>query len=106
MLPLFRFGTAFAHEADMTMTQQLSQYAGRRLTRRLTRAIPWVGGALALLTLGAAIRRKGFVGGTVDTALDFIPFVGGAKNLAEAARGRDFIRDRIAAEPSRRSVIS
>jgi hypothetical protein len=26
--------------------------------------------------------------------LDFIPFVGGAKNLAEAARGRDFIRDR------------
>jgi len=77
----------------MTMTKQLSRYAGRKLTRRLTRAVPWIGGAIALLTLGSAIRRKGLVGGTVHTALDFIPFVGGAKNLAEAARGRDFIPD-------------
>ena len=30
----------------------------------------------------------------LDTALDFIPFVGGLKNAAEVARGRDFIRDR------------
>jgi hypothetical protein len=34
------------------------------------------------------------LGGTVDTALDFIPFVGGAKNAAEIYRGRDFIADR------------
>ena len=64
----------------MTMTQQLSRYAGRKATRRLTRAIPWIGAAIALVTLGSAIRRKGFVGG--------------AKNLAEAVRGRDFIPDR------------
>ena len=64
------------------------------MTRRITRAVPWVGGAIALLTLGSAIRRKGFFGGSVDTALDVIPFVGGAKNLAEAARGRDFFPDR------------
>ncbi len=56
--------------------------------------MPWVGGFLALATLSRTIRRKGVVGGTADTVLDFIPFVGGAKNLAEAARGRDFIRDR------------
>jgi len=79
----------------MAMPQQLSRYAGRKVTRRLTRAIPWVGAAIALITLGSAIRRKGFVGGTVHTALDSIPFVGGAKNLAEAVRGRDFIPDRI-----------
>ena len=79
------------------MTKQLRQYAGRKLTRRLTRAMPWVGGVIALITVGGAIRRKGFFGGSVDTALDFIPFVGGAKNLAEAARGRDFIPDRVAA---------
>jgi hypothetical protein len=85
----------------MGVTKQLRQYAGRRLTRRLTRAIPWVGGAIALITLGSAIRRKGFVGGSVDTALDFIPFVGGAKNLAEVARGRDFIPDRAAVMPRR-----
>jgi len=64
------------------------------MARRLTRAMPWLGGVVALLTVGAAIRRKGLLGGTVDTALDMIPFVGGAKNLVEAARGRDFIRDR------------
>ena len=87
------------HDAGMSdtgrhVTKQLRQYAGRKLTRRLTRAVPWVGGVVALLTIGAAIRRKGFVGGTVDTALDMIPFVGGAKTLVEVGRGRDFIRDK------------
>ncbi|HXG89224.1 MAG TPA: hypothetical protein VNJ02_12875 [Vicinamibacterales bacterium] len=62
--------------------------------RKLLRAVPWVGGVVALVTLGRAVRRKGLVGGSVDTALDMIPFVGGAKGLAEVARGRDFIRDR------------
>jgi hypothetical protein len=76
--------------------QQLRQYATRRATKRLYRAMPWVGGLVALATVGAAIRRKGLLGGTVNTVLDFIPFVGGAKNLAEAARGRDFIKDKPA----------
>ena len=78
----------------MAMSQQLKRYATRRATKRLYRAMPWVGGIVALATFGAAIRRKGLLGGTVNTVLDFIPFVGGAKNLAEAARGKDFIRDR------------
>ena len=76
------------------MTRQLRQYAGRKLTHRLIRSMPWIGGLLALATLGSAVRRKGFVGGTLDTALDFIPFVGGAKNLAEVGRGRDFFPDK------------
>jgi hypothetical protein len=79
---------------DMTVTKQLRQYAAGRVTRRLVRAVPWIGGIVALVTLGSAIRRKGFLGGSVDTALDMIPFVGGAKNLAEIGRGRDFIRDK------------
>ena len=78
----------------MATTEQLRQYATRQATKRLYRAMPWIGGLLAVATLGAAIRRKGLLGGTVNTVLDFIPFVGGAKNLAEAARGRDFIRDK------------
>ena len=81
-------------QTSTRVTRHLKQYAGRRLTRRLYRSVPWIGGALALVTIGAAIRRKGFLGGTVDTALDMIPFVGGAKNLVEAGRGRDFIRDK------------
>ena len=78
----------------MAMSARIRQYAGRRLARRLSRSIPWIGGLVALATVGAAIRQKGWIGGSADTALDMIPFVGGAKNLAEVIRGRDFIRDK------------
>jgi hypothetical protein len=90
----------------MGAAKQLRQYAGTKLTRRVIRAVPWVGGAIALITLGSAIRRKGFFGGSVDTALDFVPFVGGAKNLAEAVRGRDFIPDRPRRPPAISSASS
>jgi hypothetical protein len=78
----------------MSMTTQFKQYATRRVTRRLYRSMPWIGSIVALATVGRALRRKGVFGGTVDTALDFIPFVGAAKNMAEMARGRDFFPDR------------
>lgn len=78
----------------MTMRGQAAQYAQRRITRKLLRAIPFLGAVVALATLGVAIRRKGLVGGSVDTALDFIPGVSGMKNAAEIVRGRDFIADR------------
>jgi hypothetical protein len=87
-------GTALAHLRCMGVTKQLRQYVGRRATKRLYRAMPWIGSVVALATLGAAVRRKGFLGGTADTVLDFIPWVGGVKNLTEAARGGDFIRDK------------
>jgi hypothetical protein len=83
----------------MGIGNQLSQYAQRRMTRRLYRSVPWIGGFIALVTIGRAIRRKGFLGGAADTVLDFIPFVGAAKNMAEATRGRDFIPDRAPASP-------
>ena len=78
----------------MSISQQAMQYGQRRVTRKLVRAIPFLGAAIAAATLVRAIRRKGMFGGTVDTALDFIPFVGGAKNAAEIVRGRDFIADK------------
>jgi hypothetical protein len=79
----------------MGIGRQIGQFASRRATRRLIRAIPWLGAAIALMTLGSAIRRKGWVGGALDTALDFTPVVGTMKNMAEVGRGRDFIRDKI-----------
>jgi hypothetical protein len=79
----------------MAISQPVKRYAGRKLARRLTRSIPYVGAAIALLTLGSAIRRKGFLRGTAHSGLDAIPFVGGAKNLAEAVRGRDFFPDKV-----------
>ena len=81
----------------MARTTQLQSYAGRKIARRLTRSIPYIGAAIAILTVGSAIRRKGLVRGVVNSGLDAIPFVGGAKNLAEAARGRDFLADRVSA---------
>jgi hypothetical protein len=78
----------------MAMTQQFRQFATRRATKKLTRAVPYVGAIVAILTLGTAIRRKGWLGGALDTALDFTPLVGTVKNMCEVGRGRDFIRDR------------
>jgi hypothetical protein len=78
----------------MTTSTALRGFATRGLTRRFSRTIPWIGGAIALLTLYGAIRRKGVIGGTAHTVLDFIPFVGPVKNAIEYQRGRDFIRDR------------
>lgn len=78
----------------MGMSRQLQQYAARKATRKLVRAVPWLGAVVALLTLGGAIKRKGWFGGALDTALDFTPVVGTLKNMAEVGRGRDFIRDR------------
>ena len=79
----------------MSMHRQVVQYGQARLTRKLSRSMPWIGAFLALATLGAAVRRKGFFKGTLDTALDFTPLVGGVKNVAEAVRGRDVIRDKV-----------
>ena len=78
----------------MTLTTQVSQYARGRLIRRLSRSMPWIGAVVAIAAVGTAIRRKGFVGGTFDTALDATPVVGAVKNVVEAIRGRDFIKDK------------
>ena len=85
----------------MGMGRQLSQFAARRATRKLTRAVPWLGGVVALLTVVGTMRRKGFLGGALDTALDFTPVVGTLKNVAEVGRGRDFISDKPRPAPSR-----
>ena len=84
----------------MGVAKQIGQFAGRRITRRLVRAIPWLGSVIAVLTIGKAMQRKGVFGGAVDTALDFTPVVGTLKNIAEVGRGRDFIRDKEMKPPN------
>lgn len=78
----------------MSLRQQAVRLGTRKLTSRFSRALPWVGTAVALLTLGATIRRKGLVPGCVDCTLNAVPVVGTMKMLAETLRGRDFIADR------------
>ena len=77
----------------MTISRQVIQYGRARLARRLFRSVPLLGAVIAVVSLRAAIRRKGFARGVADTALDATPGVGAAKNLYEIARG-DIIPDR------------
>jgi hypothetical protein len=56
--------------------------------------MPWIGAVVAIAAMGTAIRRKGLIGGAVDTALDAMPGIGAVKNAFEAIRGRDFIKDK------------
>ena len=76
------------------MGNRLARYGGMKLSRRLSRSIPIIGTAIAVATIYSTVRRKGVVGGTMDTGLNAVPFVGAAKNLAEIMRGRDFFPDR------------
>lgn len=78
----------------MATTHRLIRYGGARLSRRLSRSLPYVGTAIALATVVATMKRKGFFGGVMDTGLNAIPFVGAAKNTVELVRGRDFFPDR------------
>ena len=78
----------------MTVTRQIGQYARGKVLRRLTRSMPWIGAIVAIAAVGTAVRRKGLIGGTLDTALDATPGVGAVKNVIEAIRGRDFIGDK------------
>lgn len=77
----------------MTIGKQVAQYSRARLARRLSRSIPLLGAAIALFTLRAAIRRKGFARGVADSALDATPVVGAGKMLYESMRG-DILPDR------------
>ena len=80
----------------MALTEKLVRYSGARLSRRMTRAMPLLGAAVAIATLAATMKRKGMFRGALDTGLNAMPFVGAAKNVIELARGRDFFPDRIA----------
>jgi putative toxin of predicted polymorphic toxin system len=80
----------------MGVARQVMQYGQRRLARKMFRTMPFLGSLVAIATIGIAMRRKGVVRGAADTALDFIPFVGGVKNAAEMVRGRDFFPDKPA----------
>jgi hypothetical protein len=79
----------------MTMTSRVLRWGGTKLSRRVSRSLPFVGAAIAVLTAASTIRRKGVISGTLDTGLNAMPLVGAAKNVVELARGKDFFPDRF-----------
>jgi len=78
----------------MNTMQTIARWGGMRAARKMSRAVPLVGGLMAVGALAATVRRKGLLRGTLDTALTAMPFVGGAKTAWEVVRGRDLIADR------------
>jgi hypothetical protein len=60
----------------------------------MRRSIPILGTAIAVATIASTVRRKGLVGGSLDTGINAVPFVGALKNGLEIVRGRDFFPDR------------
>lgn len=86
----------------MSIGQKLTRWGGARLSRRMRRSIPILGTAIAVATIASTVRRKGLVGGSLDTGFNAVPFVGALKNGVEILRGRDFFPDRspAAARPA------
>lgn len=80
----------------MRIMHEAARYGQRRVVKKLLRAVPWLGAVAAIATVGHVMKRKGVFAGAIDSAIDAVPFIGGAKSLAEAVRGRDFIPDRPA----------
>jgi hypothetical protein len=78
----------------MTIAHRIASWGGARLSRRVSRSLPWIGAAIAAVTVASTMRRKGVISGAVDTGLNAMPIVGAAKNLIEVVRGRDFFPDR------------
>ena len=97
---------ALAILSDMTMTQRIASWGGARLSRRMSRSLPWIGAAVAIVTVASTMRRKGVISGALDTGLNAVPFVGAVKNVFEVARGRDFFPDRYGPDVTRRAVKS
>lgn len=81
----------------MRIGNRIARWGSARLARRVSRSIPIFGAAIAAATVFATMRRKGLLGGALDTGLNALPGIGAAKNVVEVARGRDFFPDRAAA---------
>jgi hypothetical protein len=84
----------------MSLTTHVARWGGMRLSRRLRRSLPWIGTAIAVATVFSTMRRKGVVGGVLDTGLNAVPLVGAAKNVVEVVRGCGFFPDRRVRPPA------
>ena len=75
--------------AVMTMTNRLASWAGARLSQRVSRSLPWIGAAVAVVTVASTMRRKGVISGVLDTGPNAMPFIG-SEERHRGGSGRDF----------------
>ena len=84
----------------MDASRKLGWWAGLKVARRLGKSVPLVGTVISVAVLAQEVKRKGLVGGVVNTGLDALPFFGALKNGIELFTD-DWIPD---LPPSRRIV--
>ncbi len=78
---------------DKTLGRKIVHAGGWTVAKRVAKAIPYVGTAMAIGLVGYDIKRKGVVKGVINSGLDAIPFVGLGKNVVEFFTG-DLLPDK------------
>ncbi len=82
-----------AKKKEHSLKRKIVHAGGWQVAKRAAKMLPFGGTAVVLFLVGSDIKRKGVVGGLVNSGIDAIPFVGLAKNAVELVRG-DFIADK------------
>ena len=89
----------------MTRGQRAGRWVGRRVARRIEKALPLVGTIVAMAFLAETMRRKGVMRGLADTALNAVPVLGTVKNGIEMFTD-DWIPDRRVPATSSPSTLA
>lgn len=80
-------------EKKKGLGRKIIHAGGWQVAKRLAKTVPFGGTAVVLFLVGTDIKKKGVVGGLINSGIDAIPFIGLAKNAVELVRG-DFIPDK------------
>ena len=80
-------------EKNKSIKRKVAETGGWMAAKRIGKAIPYVGTAMAIGLVGYDIKRKGVVYGVLNSGLDAIPFVGLGKNVIEFFTG-DLLPDK------------
>lgn len=86
-----------------TLKRKVLHAGGWQVAKRAAKMVPFGGTFIVVVLVGSDIRRKGLLGGVVNSGLDAIPILGLAKNAVELVRG-DFIPDRSSNNDGKRKL--
>ncbi len=86
-----------------SFTRKIVHAGGWQVAKRAAKMLPFGGTFIVVGLVGSDIRKKGLLGGVVNSGLDAIPIVGLAKNAVELVTG-DFIPDRSTNDDGKRKI--
>ncbi len=75
------------------LLRSVARAGGMRIVKKIGKALPVVGVAVTVGMVGYEVKKKGWLRGIVNTALDATPLVGTAKNVIEVFTG-DWLPDK------------